>query len=938
MNLLRRAATALLPCAFACLSGTFLPSSVTAAPVVPGFDRLKDSDPARGPLLLGELNCISCHQSSNAQSIIPRPAPDISQVGSRVTPQWLMAYLSDPQAIKPGSAMPNVFHASEPESKKGAVEFLTHYLVSLGKPMTPAAEEGTQPQIDTGDRLFHTVGCVACHAPVTKTGKPIDTKLPSVPLGDLASKTTVDQLAKFLLDPHKTRPSGRMPSLKLTTDEAKSIAVYLLRDQLNNPASKDAAPVAVAGVRYSYWEAKVRDCKIETLDALGTPKGAGRVKTFNQKIAGLPSNNYAIKYSGQIEIEKDGKYAFQTESDDGSRLYINGKLVVDNDGVHPPTKKMGTIDLQKGSHTIVVTFFQEGGGAEFKVDWQGSDIKRSPIPPAILSSVDGKPMIPLGSAPFKVDPQKAQMGRQMFSVLGCASCHNIPGQKSMRPYKPLAELNVDSADGCLGDNIRRGVPKYDLSAEQVVALKATVKNAPALAGAANPQQLVHHTMAALNCYACHKRGDIGGPTEERAGYFIMTAEFDMGEEGTMPPTLTGVGEKLRPDAISKIVTEGQLHIRQVLATRMPIFHKSAADALVEALPKADVPPQPHRAEPGFTEALAKDGRVLFGVKGLGCVNCHGVLNNKSLGMPAPDLTTAHERLTYGWYSRLMHDPTAVNPGTRMPAFWPGGVVLVKGLGGDTADGQIDAMWNYMSLGSSMALPAGLAPTGGSELIAIDEPILHRTFMAGVGTRALLVGYPEQLNIAFDGNLVRLATIWRGRFFDPAGMWNGRGGKANQPLGTDVLALPATATFAPLASPGDPWPVPAPNPDDGDTARNTGGKFLGYELDADKRPTFRYRQADVDIREKPIPRLQPGGVQMTRQFELSGRTENFHLLAGQGKAIEEKSPGEYVIDGKITIRLPADLKGTIRGSDGKKELIVPIDLSNGSAKFNVEMNW
>ncbi|QOV87702.1 PA14 domain-containing protein [Humisphaera borealis] len=911
---------------------------VAAPPVVPGVDRLKPGDPARGELLLGELNCISCHAAPDAQRIIPRQAPDLTQVGSRVTPQFLTAYLADPQSVKPGTAMPNVFHASEPAAKQGAVEFLTHYLVSLGGPIKTSTEEGSQPQIDAGDRLFHTVGCVACHSPVTKTGKPIDTKLPSVPLGNLASKTTVDQLTKFLLDPHKARPSGRMPQLSLTSDEAKSIAVYLLRDQLSNPAAKDAPLMAVAGLRYSYWEKEVPDCKIETLDALGAPKSAGRVKKIDLKIPGLRNQNYAIKFSGQIDIEKDGKYTFHTESDDGSRVYIDGKSVVDNDGIHPPSKKSGTIELKKGSHAFAVTFFQGGGGAEFKVEWQGPGFKKSAIPADVLASVDGKPMIPLGSEPFTVDPGKAQMGKQMFSVLGCAACHNIPAQKSMRPYKPLAELNMESVEGCLGDNIRKGVPKYDLSADQRTAIKTTLKDKPALAKALTPKEQVSHSMAALNCYACHKRDDIGGPSEDRAGYFTMTAEFDMGEEGTIPPVLTGVGNKLKPAALGQIVNEGKLHIRQVLATRMPVFQKPQTEALLTALPVVDTAAAAAPAEPKFEEKSAKDGRVLFGVKGLGCVNCHGVLGTKSLGMPAPDLTTAHERLTYTWYSKLMHDPTSINPGTRMPGFWPGGVVAVKGLGGDTADGQINAMWDYLSLGSSMALPAGLAPTGRSELVAVDEPVLHRTFFAGVGPRALLVGYPEQLNVAFDGNLVRLATVWRGRFFDPAGMWDGRGGKANGPLGSATVELPATATFATLASPGDPWPVPTKNPDDGDVARNIGGKFLGYDLDADKRPTFRYSQAGVEIREQPVPRLQPGGVQLVRKFELTGKAEKFHMLAGQGKSIEEKSPGEYVIDGKQTIRLPAGLKATIREDAGGKQLIVPIDLSSGKAAFSVEMSW
>lgn len=922
-------------------AGIVVTHPAAAAPVVPGVDRLKADDPARGEVLLGELNCISCHAAPDAVRVAPRPAPDLSQAGTRITPQYLAAYLADPHGVKPGSAMPNVFHASEPAAKQGAVEFLTHYLVSLGGPMKPSTEEGSQPQVEAGDKLFHTVGCVACHAPMTKTGKVIETKLPSVPLGNLASKTTVDQLSKFLLEPHEVRPSGRMPQLGLTSDEAKSIAVYLLRDQLTNPATKDAPPMAVAGLRYSYWEADVPNCKIETLDGLGAPKSAGRVKQISVKIPGVRNNNYAIKFSGQIEIEKDGKYTFHTESDDGSRVYINGKPVVDNDGVHPPTKKSGSIDLKKGSHAIVVTFFQGGGGAEFKVEWQGPDIKRGAIPGNVLTSVDGKPMIPLDSAPFTVDPEKARMGGQMFSMLGCAACHNVPGQKSMRPYKPLADLNLEADAGCLGGNIRRGVPKYDLSAEQVTAIKTSLKDRAALAKALSPADQISHSMAALNCYACHKRDDIGGPAEDRAGYFSMTAEFDMGEEGTIPPALTGVGNKLRPEALTKIVNDGQLHIRQVLATRMPQFQKAHTDAMLAALPVVDTeaakaPNTP--AEPKFTEPSAKDGRVLFGVKGLGCVNCHGVLGNKSLGMPAPDLTTTHERLTYSWYSKLMHDPTSINPGTRMPGFWPGGVVAVKGLGGDTPDGQIGAMWHYLSLGNSMGLPAGLAPTGKAELVAVDEPVLHRTFFANVGPRALLVGYPEQLNVAFDGNLVRLATVWRGRFFDPGGMWDGRGGKANGPLGTAVIDLPATATFAVLSSPGAAWPVPAKNPDDGDAARNTGGKFLGYDLDADKRPTFRYSQSGVEIREQPIPRLQPGGVQLTRKFELAGTAANLHLLAAQGKAIEQKSPGEYVIDGKLTIRLPAELKATIREDGGVKQVIVPIDLSSGKAAFNVEMSW
>ena len=156
-------------------------------PAVPGYERLaggaggaksagmathsdrtvaaKPDPVAAGQVLLGELNCLSCHKAPENQLVAARPAPDLGRVGQRVTPHWLAAYLADPQAVKPGTAMPSVFHASEPAAKQGAVEFLTHYLVSLGGPMKPGTEEGTKPQVQAGERLFHSVGCVACHAP-----------------------------------------------------------------------------------------------------------------------------------------------------------------------------------------------------------------------------------------------------------------------------------------------------------------------------------------------------------------------------------------------------------------------------------------------------------------------------------------------------------------------------------------------------------------------------------------------------------------------------------------------------------------------------------------------------------------------------------------------------------------------------------------------------
>jgi hypothetical protein len=67
---------------------------------------------------------------------------------------------------------------------------------------------------------------------------------------------------------------------------------------------------------------------------------------------------FAIDYSGRFWIEKPGLYRFELTSDDGSRLYIDDGLAVDNDGVHPPETRTAALTLAGGIHRIRVSYFQ----------------------------------------------------------------------------------------------------------------------------------------------------------------------------------------------------------------------------------------------------------------------------------------------------------------------------------------------------------------------------------------------------------------------------------------------------------------------------------------------------------------------------------------------------------------------------------------------------
>lgn len=74
------------------------------------------------------------------------------------------------------------------------------------------------------------------------------------------------------------------------------------------------------------------------------------------------SNNYKISCSGAIVVTTNGYYTFDVNSDDGSILTIDGSQVVNNDGNHGMTDKVGTKLLRAGVHTFSMLYAQSGGG------------------------------------------------------------------------------------------------------------------------------------------------------------------------------------------------------------------------------------------------------------------------------------------------------------------------------------------------------------------------------------------------------------------------------------------------------------------------------------------------------------------------------------------------------------------------------------------------
>ena len=114
------------------------------------------------------------------------------------------------------------------------------------------------------------------------------------------------------------------------------------------------------------------------------PVKNGEVFQFGLDKIDLPQYNFALQLNSYIKIDREGEYEFSISSNDGSKLYVNGKLIVDNDGEHGSRQLSGSIYLTKGKHLICVEYFQSGGGKSLQLFYWSDKISFQLIPGSVL--------------------------------------------------------------------------------------------------------------------------------------------------------------------------------------------------------------------------------------------------------------------------------------------------------------------------------------------------------------------------------------------------------------------------------------------------------------------------------------------------------------------------------------------------------------------------
>jgi glucose/arabinose dehydrogenase len=103
--------------------------------------------------------------------------------------------------------------------------------------------------------------------------------------------------------------------------------------------------------------------------------------------AGLGSgyaDTFVARHQGYVKIGAAGSYTFSLNSDDGSKLWVDGALLIDNNGLHNMTEKSATLALSAGYHHLRTEYFENDIGAGLQLSYAGPGIAKQTIPSAAL--------------------------------------------------------------------------------------------------------------------------------------------------------------------------------------------------------------------------------------------------------------------------------------------------------------------------------------------------------------------------------------------------------------------------------------------------------------------------------------------------------------------------------------------------------------------------
>jgi mono/diheme cytochrome c family protein len=509
-------------------------------------------------------------------------------------------------------------------------------------------------------------------------------------------------MVRWIENPHKFRPRSRMPNFDLKEDDAIALASYIWSQSKEEGDKWTQEHPAPAGLREG--------------DANAAAKGKKLVETIGCKgCHGFADGEFTTPLGKSKDLVPNLK---DISTKVGPQWIYHW---LKNPGGFSPDTRMPSLRLSDDEALSITTYLTTLGA------------KSDPI---------------AGIQEKLADAASIKKGESLVRKWGCFGCHEIKGmEKESRIGAELTTFGSKAKEELFFGNrtdiketwddwtysklktpriyaterIEQVMPQFDLADEDIKALRILlggfrerkVGQQYLADQGLRVQQVVEgrRLMQQYNCVGCHE-------IEKRGGYIRKYYE----ESPTLaPPVLNGEGEKVQSNWFFSFL-KAPIPIRPWLELRMPTFgfsdeHTNQLIGFFNGLSKVEIPYayiDDKKIPPDHIEAAKK----LVSKDYFNCFSCHQQGEKKPEGPVdgwAPDLTLARQRLNPNWILKWLKDPQKVQPGTKMPSFYPGGPDDI--LGGKE-DLQIEALRDYlMSIGRGAAAPVASAPAAAGQAVA-----------------------------------------------------------------------------------------------------------------------------------------------------------------------------------------------------------------------------
>jgi len=768
-------------------------------------------------------------------------------------------------------------------------------IVAAADPALPGNHPLTQSQ--AGELLISELRCAACHSGVRKTSLP-EKSAPE--LAGVGARISPEYLRRFLTSPTSAHPGTTMPDLLASRPESERSAIaealthFLIAESKSVFQTDTPEPIDLQQGKTLYHS-------------------VGCVACHGPKEAGM---GMQVKKRNDEDDDEDDR-ASQRKS------------------VKPPAVKLEHVGSKYSAKSLSEFLFQP---LRVRSSGRMPDMKLTSAESSALAGYLVGEQPQHGKALVPQEPLIAA-GKKYFRELNCAACHSLPGIAAAPPVGSLR--TADFSHGCLSTASARS-PRFDLNDAQIQAMIAAVRDEPTVD---SDKISAAKMLTAFQCIACHVRDDFGG-VHESYDPFFAGSEQRLGDDGRIPPPLTLVGAKLQPAWMKKVLFDGE-SVRPYMATRMPQYGTSNLGHLPNIFARLDVlkgtelkipsPESRSEADRNREKLLRSAGRELLGDKGLNCIACHNFNGKAAPTNQGIDLLTSYQRLQSGWFNSYLRNPGAFRPRTVMPTAWPKNVAAHKTiLGGDT-DLQIEAIWYYLSLGTSAADPSGIRSVS-TKLSVGDQAGTFRGRSRVAGFRGIAVGLPEKLSYSFNAETGTLSAIWRGDFINVN--WSGQGSGDFNPA-AEPLTLAQDVSFVQLADENTPWPLmpvmtkeARTNPDPL-YPKNLGYQFRGYVLGESSIPTFMYRSGTIEIEDRSMAAGSQDRRQLKRTLQFDSplpQTVWFRALTGD---IHRESDHVFR-SGRLRLSIPKTETKLRSPSDdrSRSELLLRLQIPQGKSTLEL----